>query len=840
MVGIVVVAHSEELAKGVCALAKQMSQKEELPILPAGGMDDDGIGTSLLKIQEAIEAAYSNDGVLVLMDLGSAVMTTQMYLEMLPEEKRSRIRLSSAPLVEGAIAAAVSSSLGDDLDKVQDAAENALSFPKIPTEEKVLEEKVEEIGEGEVLSLDLLVPNPIGLHARPAAQFVQTASRFQAKITVQNISHPGRPEVDAKSMMQVASQGTARQGEIIRIKAQGVDAREALEELKELVLSGFGEMEGAPPILQEEKKKEEEEKPLLEEEIKLLKGIPASEGVALAPAFIFGARKGQIEEKPADDPELEVQRFRKALEEAKIQLSELQKSTTSRVGEKTGAIFEFHQEILNDPLIISTIEEIIRKEKIQASGAVSRVFSLWEKKFEALDDPLMKERAIDIQDVKDRLLSLLVEGFRETLETDTDVILIASDLTPSETASLPREKIKGIATARGGPTSHSAILARMLGIPAVLGLGNDVLRIPSGVLVALDGQKGTLEVNPSEEAVRGFLSLEEDLKRKREDQLREARLPALTTDQRRVEVVANIGNVESALEALKMGAEGVGLLRTEFLYLERETPPTEEEQFQAYFQIAEVMAHRPLIIRTLDIGGDKQFPYLKMEPEMNPFLGLRAIRLCFKEPDLFLTQLKAILRASPGHNLKIMLPMIATVDEVIQAKEFIQKAKEDLRKRGIPFEEHIEVGIMVEIPSSAILADVLAEEVDFFSIGSNDLTQYTLAADRGNELVNYLAQPLDPSILRLIHQVIEAAHSRRKWAGLCGELAGQREAIPILLGLGLDEFSMNPRAVPGAKSLIRSLSFEKSRDLAREALKAKNAKEVQNMVEDFLSGIEKN
>lgn len=839
MVGIVVVAHSEELAKGVCALAKQMSQKEELPIIPAGGMEDGGIGTSMLKIQEAIESAYSEDGVLILMDLGSAVMTTQVYLEMLPEDKKSRIRLSNAPLVEGAIAAAVSSSLGDDLDKVQAAAENALSFPKIPSEEEPLEEKITEIGDGPILSVDLIVPNPIGLHARPAAQFVQAASRFRAKIFVQNVSHPGRPEVDAKSMMQVASQGTARQGETIRIKAQGIDAQEALEELKKLVLSGFGEIEAASQLLAKEEPQEKGKiEPLLGEKIEVLKGIPGSEGIAVAPAFLYGSKEIPIVEKIAENIDYEVQRFKKALDEAKNQLSNLQKSTTTQVGEKTAAIFEFHQEVLNDPLIISSIQEVILKEKIQAPGAVSRVFSAWEKKFEGLDDPLMRERAIDIRDIKERLISLLLgEENRSRVDTDTDVILLAPDLTPSETASLPKEKIKGIATAKGGPTSHSAILARMLGIPAVLGLGNDVLKIPPGTLVAIDGKKGILEINPPKEKLQSLLSLEEDFRKRREYQLKEGQLPAITTDQKRVEVVANIGNVESAIEAVQMGAEGVGLLRTEFLYLERETPPTEEEQFQAYFQIAEVMENRPLIVRTLDIGGDKQLPYLKMEPELNPFLGLRAIRLCFKEPELFLNQLKAILRASPGHNLKIMLPMIATVDEVVEAKEFIEKAKLDLQKRGIPFQENLEVGIMVEIPSSAILADVLAEEVDFFSIGSNDLTQYTLAADRGNELVNYLAQPLDPSVFRLIHQVIEAAHSKRKWVGLCGELAGQREAIPILLGLGLDEFSMNPRAVPPAKSLIRSLSFKKSRDLAFDILKARSAKEVQGMVEEFLSQI---
>jgi len=824
MVGIVVVAHSQELAEGVCALARQMSQRPELPILAAGGLDEGGIGTSMSKIERAIESAYSEDGVLVLMDLGSAVMTTQLYLEMLPPEKRAKIRLTNAPLVEGAIAAAVAASLGDKLDQVQAAAENALSLPKIPQEGPAPQERIEEKEEGPAFTVELTVPNPVGLHARPAALFVQTASRFQAQITVQNISHPGRPEVDAKSMMQVASQGTARQGEKIRIKARGEDAQEALEELKQLVLSGFGEMEqvSVQPQVQENQEKELPN---------TFRGIPASEGIAVAPAYVYGPGKIQVEVTRVENTEKEIQRFHQALKEAQDQLISLEQTTSLKAGEKTGKIFEFHQEVLNDNLIKSAIEEMIQKEKINAEGAVSAVFSSWEEKFSNLEDPLMRERAVDIKDVKERLLTLL--SGRETaplLSTDQAVILVAQDLTPSETATLEKEKIKGIATAKGGPTSHSAILARMLGIPAVVGLGNSILNIQPGTLIALNGTEGLLEISPSPEKVERYRSLEEAFLKRRKDAMEGVALPAITLDGKRVEVVANIGNVESALEAIQMGAEGVGLLRTEFLYLERETAPTEEEQFQAYFQIGEIMGKRPLIIRTLDIGGDKQLPYLKMEPEANPFLGLRAIRLCLAQPELFLTQVRAILRASVGHNFKIMLPMIATLDEVIQAKELIAQAREDLRKSNVGFSPEVEVGIMVEIPSSAILADVLAQEVDFFSIGSNDLTQYTLAVDRGNEKVGYLAQPLDPSIFRLIKQVIDAAHAEGKWVGLCGELAGQREAIPILLGLGLDEFSMNPRSIPEAKALIRSLSLSQAQVLAQKVLKAKNAQEVHNLL----------
>ena len=839
MVGIVIVAHSQELAQGVCALASQMSAQANLPIAAAGGLEDGSLGTSFDRIQQAMDAVYSDDGVLVLMDLGSAVMTTQMLLEMLPAEQRARIRLSNAPLVEGAIAAAVAASLGDDLDKVQRAAETALEFPKIPQEAPLVPPmEVAPAPTGPSRSVELIVPNPVGLHARPAALFVQTAAQFKSQITVQNVTQNRQP-VDAKSMMQVASQGTARRGERIRIVAQGEDAEEAIAALRALVEAGFGEMEGvsAPPPLAPS--------PVLTLTIpsgpppSRMQGIGASEGYAIAPAFVYRRPDLHVERRTVGDPQAEINRFRQALDAASHQLDEVQQQVSAAANEQTGRIFEFHRMILEDAELLRAVEDVITSEHCNAEFAVNETIGQWVRRFEGLDDELMRARAADVRDVGNRLLAVLMGVEQPQLSRLPEpVIVVADDLVPSETALLDRERVRGLCTALGGATSHTAILARMWGIPAVVGLGGSILAVSSGTMLALDGETGVVEVEPSPEMVNAYRARQERLAKLQAEALGQATEPAITLDGRRVEVVANIGDVESAREAIKYGAEGVGLLRTEFLYLERTTLPDEEEQLAAYRTIAEIMGRRPLIVRTLDIGGDKQLPYLDIGPELNPFLGVRAIRLCLERPDIFQPQLRAILRAGVGHNIKIMFPMVATRDEILRAREALKRAQRTLEADGVPFADQVEVGIMVETPAAAIAADILAPEVDFFSIGSNDLTQYTLAVDRGNERVSYLYHALDPAVLRLIRTVIEAGHAAGKWVGVCGEMAGQRMAIPILLGLGLDEFSMNPRAIPLAKHLIRQLDYRQAQTLAQEVLSLKDVAEVEAWVAQFLSDLE--
>ncbi len=556
----------------------------------------------------------------------------------------------------------------------------------------------------------------------------------------------------------------------------------------------------------------------------------------MAPAFVYRRLASQVERRHVDDPEAEIQRFQQALRTASYQLKQIQQTVSAEAGDQTGRIFEFHGLMLQDEQLVHAVEDSIRGRRWNAEAAVQEVFTEWAERFAGLDDDLMRARAADVRDVGDRVLaSLLGQEESDLSQLPGAVIVVAEDLAPSETALLDRTKVRGLATALGGETSHTAILARMLGIPAVVGLGAVLLAVSGDTVLALDGQAGVVEVDPPPEVVRSYQAQQERWAASQAEALSHAQEPAVTRDGRRPEVVANIGNVASAQEAVRYGAEGVGLLRTEFLYLERSTLPSEQEQFDAYRTIAEAMGRRPLVVRTLDVGGDKQLPYLDIGVEMNPFLGVRAIRLSLQRPDIFHPQLRAILRAGAGHNVKIMFPMVTNREEILRAKEALEQVRKELAEAGLPSAEAVEVGIMVETPSSAVLAPMLAEEVDFFSIGSNDLTQYTLAADRGNERLSYLYRPMDPAVLHLIRRVIEAGHEAGKWVGLCGELAGQRNAIPLLLGLGLDEFSMTAHAIPLAKHLIRQLDFGEMQALAKEVLLLRSAKEVEDYMALFLA-----
>lgn len=834
MVGIVIVTHSKELADGVCALAGQISAQSDLLIAAAGGLAGGGLGTSFERIQQAVDAVYSDDGVLILMDLGSAVMTTQMVLEVLPPERQSRIRLSNAPLVEGAIAAAVSASLGDDLDRVQRAAETALEMPKIPQEEAQLAPPAETPAApvGPSRSVTLVISNPIGLHARPAALFVQTAAQFAAQITVQNVTQNRQP-VNAKSMMQVASQASARQGERIRIVAQGEDADKAIVALSTLVEAGFGEMEGVETVKETAVSSLPSRGGDRGAAPSRLQGIGASEGYAIAPVFVYRQPDLHVERRAVDDPQSEVNRFRQALDVARRQLDQVQQHVSATADEQTGRIFEFHRMILEDAELRHAVEEGIIAGRCNAEAVVNDVIGQWVSRFESLSDELIRERATDVRDVGERVLRVLLgiaEDERSLSAFSEPVIVVARDLTPSDTARLDREKVRGLCTAMGGATSHVAILARMWNLPAVVGLGDSLLRVADGTILALDGESGRVEIEPPPEVVQVYQEREARRVSLQAEALRQIGEPAITQDGRLVEVVANVGDVASAREALEQGAEGIGLLRTEFLYLERATLPDEEEQVSVYRAIAEVMGQRPVIIRTLDVGGDKPLPSIHRPEEANPALGVRAIRLSRLHPDLLRVQLRAILRAGVGHNLKVMFPLVATLDEVRWVKSLLRQAQAELAAEGVEHVREIETGIMIETPAAALMADALAAEVDFFSIGSNDLTQYTLACDRGNENLGDLYSPLNPAVLRLIRGVIEAAHAAGIWVGLCGELAGQRQAIPVLLGLGLDEFSMTSSAIPSARQLLRSLSADEAEQLARRTLSLTTLSEVEALL----------
>ncbi len=570
--------------------------------------------------------------------------------------------------------------------------------------------------------------------------------------------------------------------------------------------------------------------------MRTLKGIAASAGITVGKAYIYRPAELTVERQRVEDTEAELARLQRALDESKEQLSEIYAKAEAEVGEETARIFEAHLLILDDPALLEEVRGKIEGEHLNAEAALADAIEGYAAIFDAMEDEYMRARAADVRDVGQRVLRNLLGSEGESLAgLSSPVIVVAQDLTPSDTAQMNKEMVLGFCTAMGGTTSHTAIMARILGIPAVVGLGDAALSIRSGDTLIIDGGEGIVRVNPDEETIERYTRLEREFKVRRDEAKVAAQLPARTRDGHRVEVVANIGDVDSARIALEYGAEGVGLLRTEFLYLDRTTMPSDEEQYEAYHAIAELMGQRPLIIRTLDIGGDKQLPYLDIGEELNPFLGWRAIRLCLEQTDLFKAQLRAILRAGHGHNVKVMFPMIADVEEVRQAKSILAEARAELEASGIPFASDVEVGIMVEIPAAAMAADILAREVDFFSIGTNDLIQYTMACDRTNERVSYLYEPLHPAILRLVKRVIDAAHKEGKWVGMCGEMAGEPLAIPILLGLGLDEFSMNASAIPEAKAIIRSLSLAEAEEIAAKALKLPSAEEIRAYVKRMLS-----
>ncbi|WP_066367688.1 phosphoenolpyruvate--protein phosphotransferase [Neobacillus fumarioli] len=567
-----------------------------------------------------------------------------------------------------------------------------------------------------------------------------------------------------------------------------------------------------------------------------LLGIAASNGIAIAKAYRLVEPDLSFEKKMIENPAAEIERFRQAMAKAKSELETIRDRAKVELGEDKAAIFEAHLLVLNDPELNSPIEDKIQSEKLNAESALKETADMFVAMFEQMDNEYMKERAADIRDVTKRVLShLLGVQLPNPSMIAEEVVIVAEDLTPSDTAQLNRQFVKGFTTNIGGRTSHSAIMARSLEIPAVVGTKLATNEINNGDLVIVDGLKGEVHINPTQEVIEQYRKVAADYELQKAEWAKLVNEQTISADGQHVELAANIGTPNDLKGVTANGAEGVGLYRTEFLYMGRDQLPTEEEQFEAYKAVLEGMNGKPVVVRTLDIGGDKELPYLELPKEMNPFLGFRAIRLCLEEQNIFRTQLRALLRASNYGNLKIMFPMIATLDEFRSAKSILEDEKQKLLTEGQKVSEKIELGIMVEIPSTAVLADQFAKEVDFFSIGTNDLIQYTMAADRMNQRVSYLYQPYSPSILRLVKMVIDAAHAERKWVGMCGEMAGDETAIPILLGLGLDEFSMSATSILKARSLIRKLNKSEMEKLANEVINMQTTSQVIDAVNNVVS-----
>ncbi|MDU7784738.1 MAG: phosphoenolpyruvate-protein phosphotransferase PtsI [Aggregatibacter aphrophilus] len=569
----------------------------------------------------------------------------------------------------------------------------------------------------------------------------------------------------------------------------------------------------------------------------MISGIPASPGIVFGKALVLKEEKIVLDTQKIKDSQIEneIARFYAGRDATVEQLNSIKDRAYQSLGEEKAAIFEGHLMILEDEELEEEIIDYLRSNHVNAAVAANVVIDQQVAMLSEIDDEYLKERAGDIRDIGNRLIkNILGMHIVDLGEINEEAILVAYDLTPSETAQLNLDKVLGFVTDIGGRTSHTSIMARSLELPAIVGTNNVTEKVKTGDFLILDALNNAVYVNPSQQEIQRLKTLQDKLAEEKAELAKLKDLPALTLDGHQVDVVANIGTIRDVEGAERNGAEGVGLYRTEFLFMDRDQLPSEEEQFIAYKEVVEAMNGNLVVLRTMDIGGDKELPYLNLPKEMNPFLGWRAIRIALDRREILNAQLRAVLRASAYGRLAVMFPMIISVEEIRELKSVIEELKVELRNEGKAFDEDIQVGVMVETPSAAVNAKFLAKEVDFFSIGTNDLTQYTLAVDRGNELISHLYNPMSPSVLNLIKQVIDASHAEGKWTGMCGELAGDERATILLLGMGLDEFSMSAISVPRIKKLIRNVNYQDAKLLAEKALQQPTAAEIEQLISDFL------
>jgi phosphocarrier protein FPr len=819
-VGLVLVSHSAQLAEGAAELARAMAG-EEVRIVAAGGMapPETALGTDAVRVAAAIEEAWSERGVLVLMDLGSALLSAEMAVELLPEEHRKRVLLSAAPLVEGAVAAAVTSRLGEPLERVAREAIGSLDAKRAqvggPGEGVVAPAAEPDLG-GPVAETRIAVDIPLGLHARPAARVIRATAGLNAQVLAGNAT-TGSAMVNARSLNALAGL-QVREGHELVLRASGPDAGKAIEAVRALAARRFDEpatIQPGPPAAAPPPPPHATGRP------GELRGIPASIGIAIGTLQFLEEADLAVPDTEVVDPPAELEALELAVTATRHDLEELRDQTRTRSGSYEAEIVDADLLFLEDPDLLEPTRAAITDRRLTAARAWSEVSTRLGRSWERLDDPNMRLRAADLEGVSRRVLHRLLGRPAPVLRQAG--ILVARDLAPTDTAALDPARVMGIATAGGGPTSHSAILARALGIPAVVGLGDELLSVARGRRALLDGGRGTLVLDPPVALVRRARAEAREEQRQAARAAAAAHRPAVTRDGVLIEVAANIGAVEEASRAVQAGADAVGLLRTEFLFLEAESMPGEAMQERVYSEIATRLKGRPLTIRTLDVGADKPLPYLRSVHEDNPALGLRGIRLGLARPEVLTTQLRAVVATARRHPVRVMFPMVSGADEVAAARALLAEAagSEPLS---------LEVGVMVEIPSAALTAARLAERVDFFSLGTNDLSQYTLAADRGNAEVARLADAYHPATLRLIAATVQAARARGRWVGVCGELAGQVEAVPLLIGLGVRELSVAVPSVARIKEAVRAADSGACVRLARRALRLADGAAVRGLI----------
>jgi phosphoenolpyruvate-protein phosphotransferase/dihydroxyacetone kinase phosphotransfer subunit len=835
-VGIVLVSHSAALARAAVALAAEMVHGRDLRIAVAAGLDETTFGTDAVRIKQAIEQIDSGPGVVVLMDLGSAVLSAELALDLLDDpERRDRVLLCPAPLVEGLVAAAVAASGGASRAEVAAEARSALLGKQSHLEPVPAGGRSAGEPTPPAVTAVFTVTNPHGLHARPAARLVSEVRTLDATVWLRNLSTGAGP-VPAASLSQVATLGVLA-GQQVEVSVWGAQAREALDHVLALGRRQFDERLGAVEPLPNGSRAA----------VAARSGpLPASPGVAVGPVHRLRTRSPMADAssgassgpsaggspggpaQAATEPAAEWRRLGEAVAAARRQVQRLRAVTAQELGEAEAQIFDAHLMLLDDPDLLGRVHQQV-DAGVSAAAAWSDAVGAVERDLTALPDPYLRGRAADVRAVGDTVLAEL-PGHALTgqgpVVPDGDGVLVAADLTPALAAALDPDRVHGIVLAYGSPTSHAAVLARSRGIPAVVGAGPGVLSLAEGTTVALDGSTGELVLDPSAPVVTVFRDRAREQRRHAAENLRAARLPARTRDGSEIAVAANLGSVADAHAAVTAGAEEAGLVRTEFLFVHRERPPGVEEQEAMYRAIAVAMCGRRTTLRTLDVGGDKPLQYLAQPPEDNPFLGVRGIRLTLTHPALLLDQLLAILRVAHDHPIDLMFPMVSSLNELLAARRALADAA--AMCGGLP--ETLRVGIMVEVPAVAMKLGPILPHVDFLSIGTNDLTQYALAADRGNGAVAALADPLDPGVLGLVERVCLAAVRGGVPVAVCGDAAADDAAVPLLLGLGVAELSVAPPAVPGVKNRVRGLDLRDCRALAAHALTLPDAAAVRAAV----------
>lgn len=790
MVAIVIVSHSLRLAQGIEELAQQMSDGK-VPVAIAAGIDDpqNPIGTDAIAIMSAIESVWSPEGVLVLMDMGSALLSAEMALELLSEEQRNSVHLLAAPIVEGTISAVASAAAGlsapaiiAETTRALDAKQQQLSPSDCAISTAGQPPLSNNTGERQIFRWT--VQNPNGIHARPAAKILAACANHMANVTVIN----GDKRASARSLNELAMLGV-RRGDDILFQAEGDDAIQVIQAIEALAKKHFGEAH-----LLDTEPNATPDAVVCSPVEGAISGLPVNNGIAIARPLWFSCAQPEIPERQTGTPEEEMVRIETAIQ---VVLDRLKLKATGPEGD----IFAAHQMMLEDPEISQQVQQRLIDGK-QAESAWTEVMHTFAEQYRNATTPYLREREADVHDLARQVLNQLCGTSEQAFVTHEPCILLADDLLPSQVADLNKDHILGICLRNGGTTSHSAILARAMGIPAIVKTPVTEQIAVEYESVILDGETGRLWLTPDEIIRLDLIQRAQEWRDQKARYIADAMLPAVTRNGRRVSVLANIGGLEDVEAALSQGAEGVGLLRTEFLFHDSPGLPNEEDQFHVYCDIARAFGDKPVTIRTLDIGGDKPLAACPQPAEENPFLGLRGIRLCLAHPQIFTPQIRALLRAGHHHpNLQIMLPMVSTLGEVNAVKALIQAQAQSL---AIPQEQLPALGIMIEVPAAVMIADTLAQQVDFFSIGTNDLTQYIMAADRGNSAVAELVDYRNDAVVKAIERVCQAGRENGIPVSMCGEMAGDTQQTALLLTLGIDKLSASPSRIPALKATIRA------------------------------------